>query len=142
MEKEHVLTDSKKKVCTVLINTLLKKDEIVFAYLHGSFLDGFLFNDIDIALYLDDKKIPREKNSDYCEQLSIELSELIEHVADVHIMNHAPVGFQHSVFKHGELLFSRDDELRSDLIEKTSMEIMDFYELSLESIRDMVYDGY
>jgi predicted nucleotidyltransferase len=142
MEKEHVLTDSKKKVFSVLINTLLKKDEIIFAYLHGSFLDGFLFNDIDIALYLDHQKIPREKNSDYCEQLSIELSELIEYVADVHIMNHAPVGFQHSVFKHGELLFSKDDELRSDLIERTSMEYTDFYELSLEYIRDIVYDGY
>jgi predicted nucleotidyltransferase len=142
MEKECALTDSKKKVCTVLINTLLKKDEIIFAYLHGSFLDGFLFNDIDIALYLDDKKMPRKKNSDYCEQLSIELSGLIGNVADVHIMNRAPVGFQHSVFKHGALLFSKDDELRSDLIEKTSMESMDFYELSLEYIRDIVYDGY
>jgi predicted nucleotidyltransferase len=141
MKKEDVLFESKKKVFNLLKNALFKKDEVIFAYLHGSFLDGSLFNDIDIALYLDDKKIPGEKDPDYCEQLNMELSQLIKFVADVRIMNHAPLGFQHSVFKHGQLLFSRDDELRSDLIEKTSMEYMDFYELSLQYIRDIVYDG-
>jgi predicted nucleotidyltransferase len=116
----------------ILKTVLLKKDEITFAYPHGSFLGGFLLNDIDIALYLDPKKIPPGKESDYCELLSIELSGVIGFVADVHIMNHAPVGFQHSVFKHGQLLFSKDDELRSDLIEETS----------LEYIRDIGYHGY
>ncbi|NIM14601.1 MAG: hypothetical protein GTO45_21510 [Candidatus Aminicenantes bacterium] len=33
------------------------------------------------------------------------------------------------------------DALKNDLIEKTSMEYMDFYELSLQYIRDIVYDG-
>jgi predicted nucleotidyltransferase len=142
MEKKEVSLHEKKKIADNLKAVLLKKDEIIFAYLQGSFLDGFLFNDIDIALYLDPKKIPPGKESDYCELLSIELSGVIGFVADVHIMNHAPVGFQHSVFKHGELLFSKDDELRSDLIEETSLEYMDFYELSLEYIRDIVYHGY
>jgi predicted nucleotidyltransferase len=141
MEKTDVSINSKERVFDLLKNVLLKKGEIIFAYLHGSFLDGFLFNDIDIALYLDDKKIPREKVPGYCEPLNMELSELTRFVVDVHIMNHAPVGFQHSVFKHGQLLFSKDDELRSDLIEKTSMEYMDFYELSLQYIRDIVYHG-
>ena len=141
MKKEDVLIYSKKKVFNLLKDAFFKKEEIIFAYVHGSFLDGLLFNDIDIALYLDSKKIQPKTNSDYCEQLNMELSELIGFVVDVHIMNHAPVGFQHSVFKHGQLLFSKDDELRSDLIEKTSMEYMDFYELSLQYIRDIVYHG-
>ena len=132
----------KKKIANNLKSALLKRDEIAFAYLHGSFLDGVLFNDIDIALYLDQEKIPPGKGLGYCEQLSRELSRVIGFVIDVHMMNHAPVGFQHSVFKHGQLLFSKDDELRSDLIEETSLEYMDFYELSLEYIRDIVYDGY
>jgi predicted nucleotidyltransferase len=142
MEKKDVSFHEKKKIADNLKAVLLKKDEIIFAYLHGSFLDGFMFNDIDIALYLDPEKIPPEKEADYCEPLSIELSGVIGFIADVHIMNHAPVGFQHSVFKHGQLLFSKDDELRSDLIEETSLEYMDFYELSLEYIRDIVYHGY
>jgi predicted nucleotidyltransferase len=141
MKKADVSIDSKEKVFDLLKNALLKKSEIIFAYLHGSFLDGLFFHDIDVALYLDNKKIPREKEPDYCEPLNMELSELVRFVVDVHIMNHATVGFQHSVFKHGQLLFSKDDELRSDLIEKTSMEYMDFYELSLQYIRDIVYHG-
>jgi predicted nucleotidyltransferase len=141
MEKANVSIDSKKKIFNAIKNALLKKDEIIFAYLHGSFLDGPLFNDIDIALYLDDKKIHGQENLDYCEQLNMELSHRIGFAADVHIMNRAPLGFQHSVLKYGQLLFSKNDELRSDLIEKTSREYMDFYELSLQYIRDIVYHG-
>ncbi|UCH95809.1 MAG: nucleotidyltransferase domain-containing protein [Candidatus Aminicenantes bacterium] len=134
--------NKKKKVINVLKNVLSKKDEILFAYLHGSFLDGFLFNDIDIAIYLDEKRTHHKKNPGYQEQLSFQLSELTRFVVDVHIMNQAPVGFKHSVFKHGQLLFSKDEELRSDLIEETSLEYMDFFELSKQYIKDMVYDGH
>ncbi|MCK5057698.1 MAG: nucleotidyltransferase domain-containing protein [Candidatus Aminicenantes bacterium] len=141
MVKEDILVNSKSKVFAVLKKALMQKNEIIFAYLHGSYLDGSLYNDIDIALYLDEQKIDHEKVSEYCDRLNPELSELIRFVVDVHALNRAPVGFSHSVFKHGQILFSKDDELRSDLIESTSLEIMDYYELSLESIRDMVYDG-
>ena len=141
MAKTDVLIDSKEKIFNLLKNALFKKNEIIFAYLHGSFLDGSLFNDIDVALYLNEETTPGKKYPDYCERLSMELSELVGFVADAHIMNNAPVGFQHSVFKHGQLLFSKDDKLRSDLIERTSMEYMDFYELSLQYIRDIVYHG-
>lgn len=135
------MIESKKKIFEVLTKTLQKRDEIIFAYLHGSYLDGLLFNDVDVALYVDEKKISRQTEPDYCEQLNMELSVLTGLVVDIRIMNQAPVGFQHGVFKHGRLLFSRDDVLRSDLIEETSMEIMDYYELSLQGLRDIVYDG-
>ena len=139
MEKEHVLVYSKEKIFRALKEVLSKKDEIIFAYVHGSFLDGVLLNDIDIALFLDDKKIDCEETA-YCERSSSELSERIHYTVDVHIMNRKPVGFLHSVFKHGKLVFSRDEELRSDLIERTSMAYMDFFELSMEYVRDLVYD--
>jgi len=138
MEKENVSIYSKKKIFNVLKKELSKKDEIFFAYLHGSFLEGSLYRDIDVALYLDQVKIHGEENTGYCEQLNLELSKLVRFCVDVHVINRAPVGFQHSVFKHGQLLFSKDEELRSDLIEEISMEYMDFFELSMQSIRDMV----
>jgi len=141
MAKDTILVNSKNKLCAVLKKALLKRNEIIFAYLHGSYLDGSLYNDVDIALYFDEKKIDHKEIPEYCERLNLELSELIRFVVDVHALNRAPVGFLHSVFKHGRILFSKNDELRSDLLESTSMEIMDYYELSLENIRDMVYDG-
>lgn len=142
MVKEDILVNSKDKVFALLKKLLSKKKEIIFAYLHGSCLDGSLYNDIDIALYLDEEKIDRERVSEYCERLNPGLSELIRFVVDVRALNRAPAGFLHSVFKHGRFLFSKDDELRSDLIESTSLEIMDYYELSIENIKDMVYDGH
>jgi len=141
MEKDRVSANSKSEIFATLKEALLEKDGIIFAYLHGSYLEGSLYNDVDIALYLDETKIDYKEIPGYCDGLNLELSELIRFVVDVHALNRAPVGFLHSVFKHGRMLFSRDDEFRSDLIESTSLEIMDYYELSLENIRDMVYDG-
>jgi predicted nucleotidyltransferase len=141
MEKQAVPVSSKEKVVEALRVALTKKNAIIFAYLHGSYLDGVLYNDIDVAIYLDQSKIDREKQDDYCDRLNDCLSELLRFVVDVRIMNHAPAGFQHSVYKHGQLLFCRDDRLRTDLVEKTSMDVMLFYELSLENLRDMVYHG-
>ena len=142
MQKKDISTARRNRIFKTLTEALSKRDEIIFAYVHGSFLEGVLFNDIDVALYIKETEVSREKESGYCDDLSLDLSGRIGFTADVHIMNHAPVGFQHGVFKHGRLLFSKDDELRSDLIEETSMETMLFYEHSLEYIRDIVYHGH
>jgi len=46
---------AKEKIIQELRNRLAQEKNIVFAYLHGSFLDENGFNDIDIAIFLDQK---------------------------------------------------------------------------------------
>jgi len=130
---------SKEKIIEQLKNAIIQEDEIIFSYIHGSFLDKFPFKDIDIALYIDPKKISSLQAFDYSFQLSVDLSKKIGLEVDIQIMNYAPLGFKHSVLRNGKLLFSKDENLRLNLIESLSLEYIDFYELSLQYIHDIVY---
>ena len=129
----------KEKIIKKLKDKLTLKNEIIFCYIHGSFLDGILFNDIDVAVYVDPEKIGLEKAFDYSFNLSVELTKEIGLDIDVQIMNYSTLGFKHYVFKNGRLLFSKDENLRLELMEKISLEYIDFYELSLQYIRELIY---
>lgn len=129
----------KENIFKQIKNILQKNSDIIFAYIHGSFLDDFPFNDIDVAIYIDEKKEETAHSFDYCFQLSTDLTKKIGKEIDVQLLNEASVGFMHSVFKNGRLLFSRNDKLRLDLLEKNSLEYIDFYELSLQFIRESVF---
>ena len=129
----------KKKIFTRLKEILIKRDEILFVYIHGSFLDNLPFHDIDIALYVDPKEVDSSQSFDYSLRLSVELSQKLGKDIDTHVMNYAPVGFQHSVYKNGKLLFSREDSLRLELLEKNSLDYISFYELSVQFIRESVF---
>ncbi|MEE8377470.1 MAG: nucleotidyltransferase domain-containing protein [Candidatus Aminicenantaceae bacterium] len=129
----------KKKIFSRLKEILIERDEILFAYIHGSFLDNLPFHDIDVALYVDPKKVDSSQSFDYSLELSVELSQKLGKDIDIKVMNYAPVGFQHSVYKNGKLLFSREDSLRLDLLEKNSLDYISFYEFSVQFIRESVF---
>jgi len=101
------------------------------------FLDNYPFRDIDIAIYVDQEKINSQQAFDYSFQLSLDLSKEKGFEIDIQVMNYAPLGFRHSVFKNGKLLFSKDENLRLNLIESASLEYIDFFELSLQYIHDI-----
>ncbi len=129
----------KKKIFTQLKEILIERDEILFAYIHGSFLDNLPFHDIDVALYVDPKEVDSSQSFDYSLGLSVELTQKLGKDIDTKVMNYAPVGFQHSVYKNGKLLFSREDSLRLDLLEKNSLDYISFYEFSVQFIRESVF---
>lgn len=127
-----------KDALTKLIKeALLARNEILFAYIHGSFLGLSDFRDVDIALFVNPAEVTSGQAFDYSFRLSVELSHLTAQDIDIQIMNYAPLGFRHSVFKNGRILFSRDETLRADLLEETVLEYIAFYELSLQYIRDL-----
>ena len=128
---------NKAALTNVIREALLAREEILFAYIHGSFLSLSDFRDIDVALFINPEEVSSEQAFDYSFRLSVELSHLTAQDIDIQIMNYAPLGFRHSVFKNGRLLFSRDETLRTDLMEETSLDYIAFYELSLQYIRDL-----
>jgi hypothetical protein len=95
------------------------RDEIIFAYIHGSFPEGLPYSDIDIALYVDGRAISGDEAIDYGIRISAQ-AEIETGISplDIKVINYAPVGFQYYATK-GILLFSRNDELRCDFLEKT-----------------------
>ncbi|MFZ2054330.1 MAG: nucleotidyltransferase domain-containing protein [Candidatus Aminicenantales bacterium] len=132
------MTKKAKDALTNLIkDALLARGEILFAYIHGSFLSLSDFRDIDVALFVNPREVNSRQAFDYSFRLSVELSHLAAQEIDIQIMNYAPLGFRHSVFKNGRLLFSRDETLRTDLLEGAALEYIAFYELSLQYIQDL-----
>ena len=113
------------KVRYRLQKALEAKSEIVFAYLHGSFAEGLPFHDVDVAVYLDPAFAMVTDIFDYEMSLSIELTRLLRFPVDVHVLNGAPLGFQHSVLQ-GEVLLVRDEDKLTDFIERVALEYMDF----------------
>lgn len=98
------------------------RPEINFAYVHGSFIDEVAYHDMDVALYLDPS--PADP-FDYEMALSVELTRALRLPVDVHVLNGAPLGFQHQALR-GKLLFARDEEVLTDFIERVAWEYMQF----------------
>lgn len=111
-------------------NILLKKPEIVFVYIFGTFRESKSFNDIDIAIYCSESvlKNPFAFTSD----LKIELSQVTSfspEIFDITLINYcirserADALLLISEIFDGNLLIDKDPELRTDLIEKISSQL-------------------
>ncbi|BAF60288.1 predicted nucleotidyltransferases [Pelotomaculum thermopropionicum SI] len=104
-----------------------KMPEIIFAFVHGSFLDEGDFGDIDLALFVD-HSCPAVKDKALEYELKMEM--LLEKVAgvpvDVRVLNLSPQPFRYSVLKNGRLLFCRDEEVYADFLSHTLVSYFDF----------------
>ena len=104
--------EEKNRVVGKIKDHLLQYVDIAFACVHGSFVNSDTFRDIDIAVFTS-----AEQDFYFESDLSYELSSLTGFDSEVRIINKAPVAFQMAVLKDGLLLFSRDEEARTDAIE-------------------------
>jgi predicted nucleotidyltransferase len=115
----------RKKIIQRLKEILIKEKSILFAYLHGSFLSDEEFNDIDLALYLDEKAANEIEPVDFEISLSLRIGESLKMPVDVKLLNYAPLGFRYQVTK-GYLLVSHLDVKREEFLCKTWSEYFDF----------------
>lgn len=119
--KVYTLDKTTKEVIQKRISKALKKrEEIIFAYLHGSFLEE-RFRDVDVAIYLSTKK-----NELYALNLERELEDEVGFPVDVRILNNAPLSFKFRVIEQGFLLFSKDEKRRCEFESLTMEEYHDF----------------
>ncbi len=100
------------------------KDGILFAYIHGSFVTGERFRDVDVAVYFADPPVHRIE-----EELSIEseLSRVMKPLpVDLRILNDAPLSFRYNVIRYGRPVFVRDSDARFEFVEATLRDYFDF----------------
>ena len=124
-DKLYDLTDEEKETIEVRLKDCLeKRSDILFAYLHGSFITGQKFRDIDLAVF------PAQRPSsplDFELSLEAELAGIVRgYPFDVRVLNRAPVSFQYNVIKYGKRLFTRDDDARCDFEEAALSNYFDF----------------
>ncbi|NPV79702.1 MAG: nucleotidyltransferase domain-containing protein [Firmicutes bacterium] len=131
-----VSSEGKIRIISQIRNHLGSYPEIVFAYIHGSFIEESAFRDVDIAIYFTDSISPRDQLQ-LCLTLAAEISHLVGVQADVHSLNTAPVEFRYHATR-GLILYSRDEETRCDFLEDTWMRYFDFQTSLEESLADLL----
>ncbi|MGD8778964.1 MAG: nucleotidyltransferase domain-containing protein [Ignavibacteria bacterium] len=106
----------KKQIENRIAEYLEKRDEVLFAYIFGSFVEKEYYHDVDVAAYLFDdfdrsdfKKFPYGYESGLISELNLLVREKIDFI----LMNNAEFTFLKRVIDHGVLLFSKDERKRT-----------------------------
>jgi predicted nucleotidyltransferase len=126
LETFRPLPEERDKVLAAMRQALEARPEVVFAYVHGSFVEDRPVHDVDVAVYL----APGAGDGATLTALSLaaELERALPPTArlpvDVRLLNQAPTGFRYHAFR-GRLLFSRDEEARSAMVERTVVSYLD-----------------
>ncbi len=139
--------EGREKLLAVLRASLAAREDILFAYVYGSFAEGVPFHDIDVGVYLSGACEREDMWADIELAQELELALRRARIAcrtgrdrdvkqrpipvDVRILNEAPIAFSYHVLR-GELLFSRDEETRV----RWAAHILDRY-LDLKPLRQM-----
>ncbi|MDW8105607.1 MAG: nucleotidyltransferase domain-containing protein [Armatimonadota bacterium] len=125
MRRFTISPAEKEKVRERLRTALQVREEILFAYLHGSFLLDVPFEDVDVAVYLREDAHELQDSLHYAFQLADALESQLGLPVDVQVLNRAPRGMQFTATT-GELLLCRDEEFRYLFLERLWLDIMDF----------------
>lgn len=120
-------TEDRNKLTDLLKRKLEEESGILLAYLHGGFLKGRHFRDIDIAFWIKDE----DRAWYYAVNLSAELEIEIGIPVDIQVMNNAQLPLRHEVLTNGKLIISRDDGLKTRLLDETLRLYID-----LQQVRD------
>lgn len=138
--KEFFKTPQKQRgeITEKIKNKLSRRKEIVFAYVYGSFLEDPSFRDIDIGVYLDENLVKPKEFFRYQLNLGEALDIPAKYLVDIRILNEAPPSFLVTVFSRGKLLFSRNDQLLTDLIERASVEEVASEGLPEQAFRELI----
>lgn len=110
---------------------LRNREDILFAYLHGSALYSSEPGDIDIAIFFTpqiykDFYARGAVNIDLLIPFEIEMEKLLKCSIDLQALNSAPLSFQYRVITQGLLLINNNDKIRCDFEYLSRVKYFDF----------------
>lgn len=113
---------------------LIKYENIIFAYIFGSFARDKIRtdSDIDIAIYLENKL-----DSDLYLKIKMDLTEELKREVDLIILNNATPFLKYEIYKNNILIFTRDKNIETRYKVKTLFEYNDmkkYLDLSYNSM--------
>lgn len=114
-------SQEKENIIYIIKEELQKKEEIIFAYIFGSFVDPEMtfFRDIDLGIYIGKDIILEEQFIDYSMNLSLIIEGVIKkYPVDVIILNNAPLSLSYRIIQ-SKLLFCKNEDFWVDFITKT-----------------------
>lgn len=124
----------RSRIAAELQRRLESRPEIVFAYLHGSFVSSGPYRDVDVAVWVNPAREP-DHGTRYTLDLALALEQGLGARVDVQVLNDAPLAFRYHALD-GQLLFTRGEEFLDELRARTWDEYFDFAPLARQYLRD------
>lgn len=111
----------KEDIISYILSDLNKRQEVIFSYIYGSFVDPEMpfFRDIDISVYVNNNIISPNQYLDYGLNISLEIeSTLQKYPVNVVVMNDLPLTLSFKITE-GTLLFTKDEGLWTEFVTST-----------------------
>ena len=116
--------DERVRIMQKVAAALRVHQEIMFAYVHGSFVEG-PFHDMDVAVYLAPAAVVQDRLRGYESDLASELERQVRMPVDVRLLNDAPLSFRYHVLK-GRPLMVKDPDVLDEFRARTWDDYLDF----------------
>lgn len=97
--------------------------EIISAYVFGSFVTSDSFSDIDLGIIT---ATDMNRPLDFEFEMESQIETISKCRVDVRILNRAPISFSQSVFRNGRVILDRDPNVRADFEGRTLKQYFDF----------------
>jgi len=122
---KYYLSAEQKTLISRKISSYLNDQyqDIVFAYLFGSFVTEERFNDIDVAVFIKNSEV---KILEFELDLENELEKVVRVRIDVRVINEAPLAFSQNVIRSGKVIVDREPNLRADFEGRILKQYFDF----------------
>lgn len=142
--------EERERLLAALRVPLMAREDILFAYVYGSFAEDLPFHDIDVGVYLSSAY---ERETPWTDvDLAGELESVVRRVqvacqsgsddkgrrripVDVRVLNGAPIAFVYHVLG-GKLLFSRSEEVRVSWVAQIVARYLDLKPLRHRALKE------
>lgn len=137
MRRRLVVPRERESILEAIRTHLEGRPEIRCAYVHGSFLTGGPYRDIDVAVWVDPAHREGRSWPQYALDLSVALQLALDTPVDVQVLNDAPLAFRYHALA-GQPLVVRDWEWLDELRARTWDEYFDFLPFARQYLRDVL----
>jgi hypothetical protein len=124
-----------ERIVAALRRALEARPEIVLALLHGSFLAGGAYRDIDVAIWLGSERFSPQERFRYALDLSVRLHLALGVPVDVRALDDAPLAFRYHALR-GRPIVVRDETFLDELRARTWDDYIDFQPFAREYLRE------
>jgi len=115
----EIPSEERKRIIDEIRRLFEREEEVLFSYVHGGLVNRRFFRDVDVAVWL------RDTSRSFYYAVEFPVSVEIGFPLDVQVLNEAPLPFKYNVFTEGMLLTSKDEDLRSRVVDTVVRMYMD-----------------
>ena len=134
--KHSLKKSEKEKIIQEISSDIFQRhDEILTAYIFGSFISAQSFSDIDIGIIA---AMDLSKPLEFELELENRLEKVTKYPVDVRILNQAPISFAQNVFRTGRVIIDKNPNMRADFESRILKQYFDFSPFQQRYLQEVI----